>query len=1387
MSDNKDSLSKDSLFFGSLTSIKLKGPNYLQWSRAVSVALRARGKSSYISATKPSDATKIAAWDQEDAQIMTLLWNSLEPEVFHNVSCAESSKEIWDSLQEMYSSDQNLSRIYQLYQDIFSLQQGDRSVDEYFSILKGMWDELNVYQPLSTDLKIQQRHREEFRVAKFLSGLKPELAPISSQILSGREIPTVSETFARVRRATIHPSPSEKEDRSALAVPARHHIPPPGDHGGRSSSSTSRGRGGHRGRGGRGGRGTRHCTHCDQNNHSVDFCWKLHGKPTWANQATLEGEHSDSVPGDQVLISKTEYDAILQRASASSAPTANLITSGNTCLHSSSSTPWILDSGASDHMTGNLSLLSNVFCPSFPSFVTIANGTKTRVHGIGTFYTPGLTFSSVLYLPQFPFNLLSIRKLTQAFNCFVTFYPSYCVFQDLKTKRMIGGGYEKNGLYYFEPSCPSVLSALHSTASPYQWHCRLGHPSSVNLRHLVPSLTDFSSFNCETCELSKHRRVSFPLRTDTPCLKPFELVHSDVWGPSRTTGLCGARYFVTFIDDHSRLTWVYVLEDRSQLFTVFQSFYAEISNQFNAKLLAFRTDNALEYTKVSSFKQFLESRGIIHQTSCIHTPQQNGIAERKNGPIIAIARALMIQMHVPKLFWGDAVLTATYLLNRMPSRVLKGKSPFQILFPGKNPFPLPPKVFGCVSFVHNLTPGRDKLDPRAHKCIFLGYSRTQKGYRCYSPTLHKHFVSADVTFFEDVPYYSLEGGQLQDPLLSAPVFPTIVSALPPIPPISQDHVPRRPRSVSRSRPRFVSQVSVPVGSSLPLPPSASTSADPPLPPSNLDLDLPIAARKGTRTCTTHPISNFVSFDHLSPSFQAFSLSLSSLDIPKSYREAFSHPGWRKAMEEEMHALNLNHTWDLVQPPDGAQIVGCRWVFTVKQNPDGTIDRLKARLVAKGFTQTYGIDYTETFSPVAKLNSVRIIISLAANLDWPLHQLDVKNAFLHGDLAETVYMAQPPGFESKGECVCHLRKSIYGLKQSPRAWFDKFSKVVVTHGMTRSQADHSVFFKKTSTGIVILVVYVDDIVITGSDKEGIQTLIHHLGLSFLTKDLGKLRYFLGIEVARSKAGISLSQRKYTLDILKETGYLGSKPVATSMDVNLKLFLDMGDLVDDPEMYRRLVGKLIYLTITRPDISYAVSIVSQFMTSPRVPHLDAVIRILKYLKNAPGRGLLYRSSGHLRIEGYTDADWAGSPSDRKSTTGFCTFIGGNLVTWRSKKQSVVARSSAEAEYRAMAHTACEITWLRTLLQEFGFPARDPTPLYCDNQAAIHIASNPVFHERTKHIEIDCHFIRSKVESKEIITPFVPSGCQLADIFTKALPKSAIDSLCSKLGVFDIYSPA
>uniref|UniRef100_A0A8R7UAT4 Reverse transcriptase Ty1/copia-type domain-containing protein n=1 Tax=Triticum urartu TaxID=4572 RepID=A0A8R7UAT4_TRIUA len=301
-----------------------------------------------------------------------------------------------------------------------------------------------------------------------------------------------------------------------------------------------------------------------------------------------------------------------------------------------------------------------------------------------------------------------------------------------------------------------------------------------------------------------------------------------------------------------------------------------------------------------------------------------------------------------------------------------------------------------------------------------------------------------------------------------------------------------------------------------------------------------------------------------------------------------------------------------------------------------------------------------------MNSIRTLISCAVNLGWDIYQMDVKNAFLHGDLQEEVYMHITPEFESSQTIgkVMRLHPSLYGLKQSPRAWFDRFRQAML--GYLQSNADHTLFYKHTDGRVAILIVYVDDnIVVTGDDSKEVAGLKHHLAQEFEVKDLGQLRYFLGIEVSRGSKGIFLSQRKYILDLLKETGMLGCRPVATPIKQNHRLSSDAGTPVDR-ERYQRLVGRLIYMSHTRPDIAFDVSVVSQYMHDPKSAHMEAVIRILRYLKGCPGRGLLYRRQGDLQVECYTDADWAGSLDDRRSTSGYCTFVGGNLVSWRSKKQ-------------------------------------------------------------------------------------------------------------------------
>ena len=463
------------------------------------------------------------------------------------------------------------------------------------------------------------------------------------------------------------------------------------------------------------------------------------------------------------------------------------------------------------------------------------------------------------------------------------------------------------------------------------------------------------------------------------------------------------------------------------------------------------------------------------------------------------------------------------------------------------------------------------------------------------------------------------------------------------------------------------------------------------------------------------------------------------------------------------------------------IVGSRWVFKTKLKSDGSIERFKARLVAKGYNQLEGLDFHETFSPVVKSTTIRLVLSLATTKGWPLRQLDVKNAFLHGHLKEVVYMEQPPGF-SDSSCpthVCRLHKAIYGLKQAPRAWFDRFSSFLLHLGFYCSPADSSFFVFRSSSHIILLLVYVDDIIVTSNHSSSLSPLITKLSSEFSMKDLGPLHYFLGIQVSHFSDGIFLSQQKYAREILAKASMTDCKPIGTPLAQKHRLQLEGGPLVDATN-YRSIVGALQYLTLTRPDLTHAVNLVCQFMHQPGSSHFQAVKRILRYLQGTLAYGIRILSHSSLTLYGFSDADWAGCPDTRRSTTGYCIYLGANCFSWASKKQATVSRSSAEAEYRAMASAAAELTWLTYLLHDLGISLPTPPVLFCDNTSALHMTVNPVFHAHTKHIELDFHFVREKVAAGALITRYVPSQSQIADLFTKAISKDVFHRFRHKLGV-------
>lgn len=452
-----------------------------------------------------------------------------------------------------------------------------------------------------------------------------------------------------------------------------------------------------------------------------------------------------------------------------------------------------------------------------------------------------------------------------------------------------------------------------------------------------------------------------------------------------------------------------------------------------------------------------------------------------------------------------------------------------------------------------------------------------------------------------------------------------------------------------------------------------------------------------------------------------------------------------------------------------------------------MERYKARLVAKGFTQIEGIDYFETFSPVVKMATNRLVLALASVNRWHLQQLDVSNTYLHGELSEDVYMIVPPGV--MGHCslqCCKLKKSLYGLKQASRKWYEKLSLLLLSCGYNQAHADHSLFIKSAAHDFTALIIYVDDIVLTGNSVHEIAHIKQILHSHFHIKDLDLLKYFLGIEVAHSDAGISLCQRKYCLDLLKDSGMTGSKPCSTPMDSALSLHQDSIEPLADPLSYRRLVGRLLYLTSTRPDITFATQQLSQFMGNPTQMHLRAAMRVLHYLKSSPGTGLTFRRDSPIQILGFSDADWATCVDSRRSVTGYCFFLGNSLISWKTKKQNTVSRSSSEAEYQALASATCELQWLNFLLRDLNIPCSKQAVFYCDNQSTLHIAANPVFHERTKHLDIDCHLVCEKLQAGLMRLIPVSSSNQLADIFTKALPPRLFSLNLSKLELINIFPP-
>ncbi|GJR96523.1 retrovirus-related pol polyprotein from transposon TNT 1-94 [Tanacetum coccineum] len=509
----------------------------------------------------------------------------------------------------------------------------------------------------------------------------------------------------------------------------------------------------------------------------------------------------------------------------------------------------------------------------------------------------------------------------------------------------------------------------------------------------------------------------------------------------------------------------------------------------------------------------------------------------------------------------------------------------------------------------------------------------------------------------------------------------------------------------------------------------------------------------------------------------YALTVSTIE-PKNIKEAMADHSWIESMQDELNQFERLQVWELVPRPEGKNIIALKWLWKNKCDAENIVVRNKTRLVAKGYRQEEGIDFEESFAPVARLEAVRMFIAYAAHKNITIFQMDVKTAFLNGPLKEEVYVSQPEGFIDPEfpDHVYRLKKALYGLKQAPRAWYDKLSSFLIEHGFTKGIIDPTLFTRRHGGDILLVQVYVDDIIFGSTNPDFSKRFANLMKNNFEMSMMGELKFFLGLQVHQSPRGIFISQSQYAIELLKKHGLDECVSMSTPMATE-RLDADLQGTPTDQTTYRRMIGGLMYLTASRPDIAFATFVCARYQARPTVKHLKEVKRIFRYLRQSYNMGLWYPKDSGFELIAYSDADHAGCKDDCKSTSGGLQFLGGKLVSWSSKKQDCTAMSTAEAEYVSLSACCAQVIWMRTQLLDYGYKY-NRIPMYCDSKSAIAISCNPVQHSKTKHIDIRYHFIKEHVEKGTVELYFVGTEYQLADLFTKALPKERFEYLVHRI---------
>ena len=929
---------------------------------------------------------------------------------------------------------------------------------------------------------------------------------------------------------------------------------------------------------------------------------------------------------------------------------------------------------------------------------------------------------------------------------------------------------------------------------------------------------------------SKAVRKGFERRLVTREERIGRKLHGDLCGPFRVRSYQQSKYYAVIVDDRSRFKWILFLRHKSDFTQLFKDLTLRIMNEKGTLIKTFQTDQGGEFIN-DILHQYLKSFGCHLQTSIARTSEQNGVSERAIRVITEGIRSLLIDANLPMCYWEDAASYFVYVLNRTYSKatVPANQTPFQAFY-GTRPDVSNLPLFGTACFYHLDRKLRHKLEPTAREGRFIGFPTNMKGYKILDLKSRSIHYSRSVTFqapdswtnpidlvADDVDNMLLDpdedsSADEYDPARTK-IMDRFLAALPTKSGENSHHKRKDLENKdTSSRPTKRSTLSTKSG----ITPSRRSQRES-HPPDRFTFE-DVAAHtiiEGTERIKPLEPETYEMI------CQALEMQLTiqecykadDEDFPKTLKDAMSRSDrkqWWKATQSEYKALLDNNTWDLVEISPQTKTIGTRWVYVVKYDQDGNVERYKARLVAQGFTQKLGINYGEheVYAPVASFPTIRLLIAIAIKMGAEIEQMDINSAYLNGFINRDVYLRLPEGYDSlvKGQYTqetkatmkkkrraLKLKRTLYGLKQAGRLWNEEFNRRMIENGYRRLEADQSIYTKIIDNKLVIVALYVDDLLIIAMGMDTMIKVKDELKSLFSMKEMGPVHWLLGMKIIRNRVNGSmlLAQPAHVDKILKSMNMEHCKPVDTPMVPANRVPDNLPPMPKDFP-YRRIVGKLLFIAMaTRPDICTAVSYLSSAVSDPTNVDYYQLKRVVRYLKGTRNLGLLFVRSGTPNpqwrdiFKVYADASYADCIKTRRSRTGIVMEFNGTPILWLSKKQSIVAISTMEAEYIAASFASQLTMFIRGVLKDLGFDLKGPTTLFEDNKACIDLANNPETSQRSKHIDVRFHYIRDHVRNQNIILESCPTSDMKADLLTKPLERITFEKLRNSMNMTNLLS--